>query len=245
MASAAADHTDPYLGTYRTVPKADPGVCVVCRSGPNSGFNTCRSCDKAIKQVTRPTRHVVPISLYKIPSQLHHVLRYYKDGPSEVAAPFKLQVAAMLSRFLEFHERCAESLSGGSFTLVTNVPSTRGKRLGTHPLVEAIRLVRRLTTRYSPTLTPTATVQDRQASDSRFSPSRRVSGERVLLIDDTFTTGARVQSAASTLHIAGATSVTALVVGRVINPDWNDNCGRIWEESESSSFTFDRCCLCT
>jgi hypothetical protein len=44
---------------------------------------------------------------------------------------------------------------------------------------------------------------------------------RILLIDDTFTSGARLQSAASALALAGATVVAAFTLGRFIRPDYN------------------------
>jgi phosphoribosylpyrophosphate synthetase len=65
-----------------------------------------------------------------------------------------------------------------------------------------------------------------------------------LLVDDTLTTSARLQSAASALLLNGASTVVAIVVGRVINPDWNDNSRRIWEQAREIQFSFDQCCLC-
>lgn len=73
---------------------------------------------------------------------------------------------------------------------------------------------------------------------------RQLGGARVLVIDDTLTTGARLQSAASALLLNGASAVAAIVVGRVINPEWNDSCRRIWDEARAAQFSFDHCCLC-
>lgn len=46
----------------------------------------------------------------------------------------------------------------------------------------------------------------------------QVSGKRVLLIDDVFTTGATLRSAVKALKEAGATRVTALTLARVDRP---------------------------
>lgn len=46
-----------------------------------------------------------------------------------------------------------------------------------------------------------ASVDHNKADDDAFTVSRPLSGERVLLIDDTLTTGARLQSAASALGL--------------------------------------------
>jgi predicted phosphoribosyltransferase len=66
----------------------------------------------------------------------------------------------------------------------------------------------------------------------------------VLVVDDTLTTGARLQSAVSALRLHGASAIAAVVVGRVIDPAWNENCRRIWDQAHETRFSFDRCCLC-
>jgi adenine/guanine phosphoribosyltransferase-like PRPP-binding protein len=83
------------------------------------------------------------------------------------------------------------------------------------------------------------------ASDDGFEPNRDVSGDRILLVDDTFTTGARVQSAASTLACAGAIVVGIVPIGRVIKPEFSETVREYWERQRDPgrSFTFDRCCL--
>ena len=44
-------------------------------------------------------------------------------------------------------------------------------------------------------------------------------GRHILLLDDTYVSGARAQSAAATLRLAGAASVRILVIGRVLRPE--------------------------
>jgi orotate phosphoribosyltransferase len=70
-----------------------------------------------------------------------------------------------------------------------------------------------------------------------------VRGSRVLLLDDTYTSGAAVQSAASALQMAGAHVVAAVVVGRYVKPDFSDDTRALWDEVMSTAFTFDSCCL--
>ena len=65
----------------------------------------------------------------------------------------------------------------------------------------------------------------------------------MLLIDDTWTTGASAQSAAAALKQAGAATVAAVVIGRHLNRDWHENDRRIrgiaqpfdWEPVRSSA----------
>jgi hypothetical protein len=46
-----------------------------------------------------------------------------------------------------------------------------------------------------------------------------LSGARVLLLDDTYVSGARAQSAAATLRLAGARAVVIVAAGRVLRPN--------------------------
>ena len=56
-----------------------------------------------------------------------------------------------------------------------------------------------------------------------FRPARRdgdaLAGTRVVLLDDTYVSGARSQSAAAALHRAGARAVLIVPLGRVLRPD--------------------------
>jgi hypothetical protein len=238
-----AEYTDPYLETYTQVPKAGPGVCRVCHSGPNDDYAICFSCDRTMSQVTFPTELVVPISLYKVPGQLHHVLRNYKDGP---AAPvLRNQVAAMLARFLGRHRGCIERALGAPIDVVMTVPSTRlPLRTGVHPLQLAVQQVRTLNELHRVGLRRgPAPVGHLLANDRAFIVEIDVSGLTILLVDDTFTSGARAQSAVSALVFAGATHVSVLTVGRVIDPTFNDNSQRIWRWARRRPFDFSKCCL--
>jgi hypothetical protein len=244
--ATAAPYTDPYLHTYTTVPAAGPGVCAVCRSGPGSGYAVCFSCQEVIRQVSYPAMDVVPISLYALNSQLWHVLRYYKDGSGRSAELLATQVAAILARFTARHLRCVAAVLGGDPAVVTSVPSTRPQsRPGQHPLQTAIMRVGPLAPRYRSLLARGPVYVDHnRADDQAFTVPRGLAGQRVLLLDDTLTTGARLHSAASALRRNGASAVAAVVIGRVINPEWNENCRRIWDQARATQFTFDQCCLC-
>jgi Phosphoribosyl transferase domain len=244
--ATAAQYTDPYLQTYTQVPAAGSGVCAVCHSGPGPGHATCYSCAEVMRQVSHPTTNVIPISLYTLNSQLWHVLRFYKDGSGRSAQLHAMQVAAIIARFAAQHLPCVAGVLGGDLTVVTSVPSTRSPpRPGRHPLETAITRVGTLASLYAPLLgRGPAHVDHNQADNDAFTVAARLTGQRVLIIDDTFTTGARLQSAVSALRRNGASAVAAVVVGRVISPEWNDNCRRIWDQARESQFSFDECCLC-
>jgi hypothetical protein len=46
-----------------------------------------------------------------------------------------------------------------------------------------------------------------------------IARRRVLLLDDTYVSGARAQSAAAALRLAGATAVLIVTLGRTLRPD--------------------------
>ncbi|MBN6052469.1 hypothetical protein JYK22_11050, partial [Nonomuraea sp. RK-328] len=81
----------------------------------------------------------------------------------------------------------------------------------------------------------------RHVPDERaFQVLGRLAGERVLLLDELFVSGARVQSAASALYRAGAEAVVALVVARLADPWADTRLADAW----ARPYDFGRCCLC-
>ena len=58
----------------------------------------------------------------------------------------------------------------------------------------------------------------------------------MLLVDDTYPTGARLQSAHHGLVAAGSTVVAAIVVTRKINPDPRYGSDRLWERQAAVPF---------
>ncbi|MBV8159516.1 MAG: phosphoribosyltransferase [Acidimicrobiia bacterium] len=187
----------------------------------------------------------MPISLYEIPSPLHHLLKGYKArhrprGRREL----ECRVGAMLGYFLFRHAACIAARAG-PWDVVTTVPSS-GLRAGTHPLVSAVRRVSTLGGQHEELLErgPAGAAHNR-AGDDAFRVRSSRGGERILLLDDTFTTGARLQSAASALNRAGGRVVAAVVIGRVINPGWSAATRLGWEEQLRQHFSFESCCLGT
>jgi hypothetical protein len=192
--------------------------------------------------VSAPCELIVPMSLYALRSQLHFVLRHYKSGVyPHRQRELGLQVAALLSHFILRHRSCISDAAGGDWNIITNVPST--SRAGEHPLVAALRRVPAVFADYQALLRRgAATIDHTHADDGGFRAVRRLDGERVLLVDDTFTSGARAQSAASALAHAGALVVAIVPVGRVINPDYQHN-QEWWDHQRNVRFSFGTCCL--
>jgi hypothetical protein len=121
---------------------------------------------------------------------VHYLLRQYKDGPAQLRRRLMPRVAALLARFLQQHGQCI-----GGWDLITVVPSSIG-RPGQHPLAQAINMVPALADTYRALLHAGLHPAGHLAArDDAFVVTREATGRRVLLVDDTFTTGAEIQRA--------------------------------------------------
>jgi orotate phosphoribosyltransferase len=84
-------------------------------------------------------------------------------------------------------------------------------------------------------------VQPRTVDPGKFSPTQNLAGEAVLLIDDTWTSGASAQSAAGALQTTGAGKVAVLVIGRHVSPEYGANAARL--RTLPRGFDWDRCAV--
>jgi predicted amidophosphoribosyltransferase len=243
--ATAASITDPLLRTYTRVLPVGPGVCDVCHGAPGSGWERCWSCADSTAGVSLPAELVVPISLTELLGQLHHSLRTYKNGayPQPVRARFQLQLSALVTRFLGDHSGCIAQAAGEEWDCLTIVPSSQG-RVGVHPLEQVVTMSSFLASRYQALLVPgPSPARHNRASDDAYAVTQDVAGLRTLLLDDTFTSGARIQSAASTLQLAGAKVIAAVPIGRVIKPEFSAESAELLERARQVAFDFDECCL--
>jgi orotate phosphoribosyltransferase len=78
-------------------------------------------------------------------------------------------------------------------------------------------------------------------SDQGFALTEDVTGRSVLLLDDTFTTGARAQSAASALQMGGATVIAIVPAARYMNPEWEPSADYL-KKSKARTYAFEYCC---
>ncbi len=235
--------TEPLARLCHPVPARGPGVCAICRGCTRPEFSTCYSCARVTGQVRRPCHQVVPLSLYAIPGELHATLRRYKDGETgEDRRRYTALVVSLLARFLFDHGDCLRSCRAGGWDFITTLPST--SRRGPHPLSDAVRMVPWLAAQHQETLLRgPGPMGHNLANDHGFVVSPDVRGARVLVVDDTFTTGARAQSAASALQLAGARVIAIVPVGRVIDPDQGGHTLAYWTRGSYQRFDFGRCCL--
>lgn len=223
------------------VPPAGEGVCEVCHASTRQGRRRCFACFRTSAQVTMPAEGVVPISLYRTGDNLWHALRRYKDGRDpRLRRRLGRRLGRLLSGFLRRHLACIAPGVSPDWR-ITVVPPTR-RRSQRHPLEKVVRRSFWLRRRYVRTLRTATRPGHNAASDTAFKVIRDVRGLPLLVVDDTFTTGASVQSATSALRLAGAQVVAVVVIGRVVNPDATPEEAELWAAATRTPWRLNRCC---
>jgi predicted amidophosphoribosyltransferase len=221
-------------------PRRGPEVCGTCFNFTR-GFERCYACAHTEQHLDL----VVPISYSVAQEQLHRALAGYKRLGGEVARRLTVELAAVLWRFLAEHEQClAGAADIDSFALVTTVPSSDKDRDENHPLRHIVgELVGPTRDRYERLLRRSdEEIEARVFQTNKYTPVTPLRDQHVLLIDDTWTTGANAQSAAAALKQAGAGKVAAVVIGRHLNREWHANDRRI--RGITRPFDWTRCALC-
>lgn len=232
--------TDSISTELVPIPEDSNDVCPICRTGKDPNSDTCSSCEKIRRQLSRPLCAVIPISYYRTPSPFREVMHDYKEHEDYAVRKQNSQiVAGILVRYLHEHgESLAEAFD--SWDEVVAVPSTKnppGSALG-RAITDDFRGLMREPAEW---LAKGKSRLDRnQASDSGFMVIGDVAKTRILLIDDTYTTGAHLQSAASALQSAGAFVIAGLVIARKINPQPWYHTQKVWNSQEAISFDFTR-----
>jgi predicted amidophosphoribosyltransferase len=222
-------------------PRRGPDVCATCFNF-TAGYARCYACAHGQDVLDA----MAPISYSVAREQLHHTLASYKRLDGDVARRLAATVAAILWRFLVEHEKCLAHAAGADrFDLVTTVPSSDQARDDRHPLRWIVgelvgptrdrhrRLLRRAQTEARP----------RDFDATKFEATgQELRGQSILLIDDTWTTGASAQSAAAALKAAGAGPVAVVVIGRHLNREWHQNDRRL--RGIAQPFGWADCALC-
>jgi len=234
-----AELTELY-SNFMLGPRAGPDVCTTC-------FNFTRAYHRCYACVHGPSwlDAVAPVSYSVAREQLHQALASYKRLTGEVARRLQVELGAVLWRFLADHEPCVARAAGTpGFTVVTTVPSGVRARDEGHPLRHIVgELVGPTRARHERLLRRSAIeLPAREPSAGKYEVARRLHGEAVLVIDDTWTTGASAQSAAAALRCAGAGPVAAVVIGRHVNREWHYNDHLL--RAIARPFDWSRCALC-
>lgn len=233
-----------------------PGVCEVCCGPTDHRHVLCGSCRAVGSSLGCALQSVFPISLAPDGSPVYASLVRYKQRRGNAAhdvGRHRLHLAGLVSLFLDRHAAClapslASSPPPSPWEVVAVVPSLR-RRAGPHPLTETLRTVDRLRDDLAEVLRPgpgcARVGRNAGRPDAFAADGPLVEGRRVLLVDDTYTTGARLQSAVVALRAAGAASVGALVVGRHLNREWPTAPPLLdWSSRPEHAWSPDRCVRC-
>jgi hypothetical protein len=215
------------------VPAADqPGICRYCHSACGPDYGQCYPCREASRIVG--VVEIVPISMSVGGDLLHRYLRGYKDDRSdEVRHRMGTRLAALMAVFLGRHSGCI-----GDYDSVVPVPSPI--RTATDSILRRLPSIREVN---RPALRATGVGSKHELRTDRFALVRDVRDERILVVDDTFTSGATMFSAVATLKEAGAVVVGPVVLGRHVRPEWDESRDMLsWLGSRPWDDT--RCCRC-
>jgi phosphoribosylpyrophosphate synthetase len=214
--------------------RSAPSICQVCTGPANDqgARDLCSPCRSARKTHGRDLADlVVPLTYAKglMPSMhqsAHHVLNY-KETPPAPGCLQDLRLLAGAGAYL--HGRCIAATVGW-WQAVTFVPSA--KRPGTvHPVAHLARVVHdvrpsatKLVLDVGPDIDSPPARMPRQ---DRFSVPvdyrAQVADRHVLVVDDTWVSGNKSQSATLALKAAGAARVTIFCTSRWLRNDWDDH----------------------
>ena len=190
--------------------------CEVCRGPARPGFVRCYQCGRHdLLGHGLLADAVVPISYSIKGTAFADDLWRYKSSPAPGASA-RASVLALLLAFLADHGACVWRRAAMPWPTRLAVVPTGAGRPGPHPLLGLVSPYLRLP------VCPLAIRPGRQGRDldrDRFRASPIPAGASVLLLDDTWVSGASAQSAVAALKLAGARRVAVVVLGRHVNPD--------------------------
>jgi phosphoribosylpyrophosphate synthetase len=238
----------PYANFLCPLPPAVAGVCQVCRSNANPGYDRCMKCDRSALVVGRESADAVGFVALAPEEgrqrQLAKELYAYKGNGASLRLTTGL--GAVLWRWREKHEGCLARACGvDNFDVVTTVPSSSSSgRVGPHPLVRVVSgVVRGSADDFASLLRPSGVEMDKRDFRADRFVAEDCEDLRVLLIDDAWTTGAKMLGAAAALKAAGATAVGALAIGRWYHPADRYNT-RVEEARAGIDWSWDTCMFC-
>ena len=200
---------------YPPEPAGCPGVCAVCRGPARTGFARCYQCAQhdllgpgLLADVVAPISYAVKGTAFAT-----GLWRYKSWRWPDPAA--RTRLLALLLTFLHDHGRCVWRHAGMPVPGRLAVVPTGCGRPGPHPLLALAAPYLRLPVTG---LVIKPGEQGRDPNPDRFVPERTGPGASVLLLDDSWVSGASAQSAAAALKRAGARHVAVVVLGRHVDP---------------------------
>jgi hypothetical protein len=215
-----------------------PGTCRVCATPIVTNFSYCPRCQEVRKTVNTqgipfPLDNIafltyavegIDIVNKNAPSlvegsheregrQAYAVLKGYKVNGTP--RPWRITAAAWTAWFLQKWGAWSRGETKQEWWWAV-IPSVRSERHSEHPLHRIVSAV--LIRKPEVKLKVSSNEVGRQFNPELFSCDPIPDGVFVLLIDDSWTSGCNAFSGAAALKRAGATTVNAMVLGRLLNP---------------------------
>jgi hypothetical protein len=165
---------------------------------------------------------------------LHAALRRYKDAPAVSArAHFSRLLAALVDQFLGAHRECLLGELGDWHAVCAVPSSTRGRARPVEAVLSRVEGLRGLEVveldrgpGHASHLSPSA---------EAFTAPPGLVGARLLVLDDTWVTGARARSAAQALRPGGAEVAGIVAIGRAVDPDAAPWVRQWWDAQRAGS----------
>ncbi|WP_146099055.1 ComF family protein [Nocardia nova] len=219
---------------HNAYPSTTPSICPVCR-GP-SEQSLCRRCWSAHAEFGELLADRTIVLTYALGGRsgahhqsAHHLLAYkgYRGTPRVQRCAQDLRL--MVSVVMDMHRNCLQGWLGGQWDSLTFVPSVERPDRG-HPVAELANAALPTFTRgprLSKFLLTPGARPGRELTADRFRVDERwrdrIEGRNVLIVDDSWVTGASAQSAVIAVKRAGAATATVLCVARWLRGDWADH----------------------
>lgn len=192
-------------------------VCDYCL-GAVTSYRQCFGCRNVflVAEAPRELRDlVVPMTSALSPSRWYSALSNYKRLQPELGAV----IASVAHHFIASRASHIRAALGGDPDLISIVPSKRGITYANQALRRALSMVEPIASKLHQTLVhvPGTSVPRQGYNAGIFGPGpTAVSGQRVLLIEDAWVSGATAVSAAGALLAADAARVLITPVARVV-----------------------------
>jgi hypothetical protein len=203
-----------------------------------TALGLCENCVEAQAALDREPLALSVISLYCKPSPLRDVLTRYKgrDDEDDPFDPRCVGIArSMLGRYLLEHGNRLLEVAAGIDGIVV-VPSTQ--RPPPHPLEGLVDSLKLDLPRWPMLERGAGTMGFRQPNREGYRVIMSREPSRILLLDDVYTTGSRLNSAAAALSQENHKIVAALVLGRRINAGYAPEASKLWADATAEPFNW-------
>lgn len=209
------------------VPAPGPGVCRTCHGPAPEAARSCWCCRTVTAALGHGCPPVVVGCCYRPGDRAHAALRGYKDAAVPAA---RRRFTAMVAATVASASAHLPDVGAGAADAVCPVPPSRCRQAPSGPVLAVVGLAPPLCHLPVVTLRRGSSALDHlRAERGAFEPMSPVSGLGIVVVDDTWTTGAQARSAAAALADAGAQVLAIVVAGRCVDPTASSVAGRWWQ----------------